>query len=82
MPMASTVWCGEIINNGTILGDVDVIDPAVPCDGDLNGDEDVTIDDILVVLSNWGGTEGDANGDGETNIDDILVIISNWGPCV
>ncbi|MDG2424729.1 MAG: hypothetical protein P8M22_12215 [Phycisphaerales bacterium] len=77
-----TVWCGEIINNGTILGDVDVIDPAVPCDGDLNGDEDVTIDDILVVLSNWGGTEGDANGDGETNIDDILVIISNWGPCV
>lgn len=76
------VWCEEIINNGTILGDVEVIDPEVPCDGNLNGDGVVNIDDLLIILSDWGGTGGDANGDGQTNIDDILVVLGNWGACV
>ncbi|MDG2095195.1 MAG: hypothetical protein P8J89_07980 [Phycisphaerales bacterium] len=75
------VWALEILNEGTILGDVEVIDPEVPCEGNLNGDDVVNIDDILVVLGNWNGTEGDANGDGVTNIDDVLVVISNWGAC-
>ena len=76
------VWAVEILNEGTILGDVDVIDPEVPCDGNLNGDDVVNIDDLLIILSDWGGTGGDANGDGQTNIDDILVVLGNWGACV
>ena len=28
-----TVWCEEIINDGTYVGDVNVIDPVVPCEG-------------------------------------------------
>ena len=77
----NTVWAVEIINNGTILGDVDVIDPAVPCDGNLNDDDVVNIDDLLIILGSWGGTGGDANNDGLTNIDDILVVLGNWGAC-
>ncbi|MBG81432.1 MAG: hypothetical protein CMJ39_12090 [Phycisphaerae bacterium] len=76
-----TVWCEELINEGTYLGDVNVIDPVIPCDGNLNGDDFVNIDDLLIILGDWGGTGGDANGDGATNIDDILVVLSNWGPC-
>ena len=79
----TTVWAIEIINNGTILGDVDVIDPAVPCDGDYNGDEFVNIDDLLMVLGNWGNDAdgGDGDGDGDADIDDLLIVLGNWGVC-
>ena len=53
-----------------------------PCPADLNGDMQVTVDDLLIVLSNWnGGAGGDVNGDGQTNVDDLLIILSSWGPC-
>ena len=63
------------------LGLVQRPETSVPCDGDLNDDSVINIDDLLSILSAWGGSDGDANGDGLTNIDDILLVLSNWGDC-
>ena len=78
-----TVWAGEIINNGVILGDVDVIDPTPPCEGDYNSDGIVNIDDLLLTINFWGSDAefGDGDGDGDADIDDLLIVISNWGVC-
>lgn len=58
------------------------------CPGDLTGSGEVNVDDLLVVLNNWGscpggepGCNGDANDDGEVNVDDLLIILNNWGDC-
>jgi hypothetical protein len=52
----------------------------------------VNIDDLLVVVNNWGtigmpgSNPGDiapvaTGGDGLVNIDDLLAVIGMWGPC-
>ncbi|MCH2139393.1 MAG: hypothetical protein MK074_10140, partial [Phycisphaerales bacterium] len=52
------------------------------CAGDVTGDGTVGVNDILMVLGNYGnGGDGDVNGDGVVDVDDILIIISAWGPC-
>ncbi|MDG2291548.1 MAG: hypothetical protein P8L37_02735, partial [Phycisphaerales bacterium] len=52
-----------------------------PCDGDLNDDSVINIDDLLIILGAWGSSDGDVNDDGLTNIDDILLVLSSWGDC-
>ena len=57
-------------------------EPETPCDGDVNGDSTVNVEDILIAIAQFGGTgEGDVNDDGTVNTDDLLVIIASWGPC-
>jgi hypothetical protein len=53
------------------------------CTGDLDGDGDVGINDLLTVLEGWGGdgSQGDVNGDGQTGVDDLLALIAVWGSC-
>jgi hypothetical protein len=44
----------------------------------------VNIDDLLLVINNWGagfGNPADATGDWTVNIDDLLLVINSWGPC-
>ena len=77
----TTVWAEEIINEGTFEGDVNEIDPVIPCEGNLNDDDVVNINDLLIILSAWGTADGDVNDDGNTDINDILVVLGNWGPC-
>ena len=54
--------------------------PAAPQSGDLNGDGAVDVDDLLKVISDWGGvhTSADINGDGAVDSDDLVLVISNW----
>lgn len=54
--------------------------------GDLNGDGFVGIEDLDILLANWGqavpvglGIFGDANGDGVVNTADLQIVISQWG---
>ena len=50
--------------------------------GDVNGDGYVNVDDLLVVISQWGpcsGCSGDLNEDGVVGVDDLLVILAHWG---
>ncbi|MBT4768469.1 MAG: hypothetical protein HOO04_08930, partial [Phycisphaerae bacterium] len=54
----------------------------VPCEGDVDGDQVVGVNDILVVIGGWGTPDGDVNGDGDTTVDDLLLCISSFGPCM
>lgn len=52
--------------------------------GDLTGDCRVTIDDLLLVLSNFGmpqGTfpRGDVDLDGEVRLADLAIVLAHWG---
>ena len=52
------------------------------CAGDVNGDGEIGVTDILAVIAQW-GTNGsaDVNGDGEVDVSDLLLIVGSWGNC-
>jgi hypothetical protein len=55
------------------------IDEATP--GDLDGDGDVDVADILLLIAAWdsdGSNGGDLNGDGVVNVADLLILLANW----
>ncbi len=56
---------------------------AIPCPGDFNNDDSVTIDDLLLLLEQYGCNTGncpvDMNEDGNTNVDDIGMFLSFFG---
>jgi protocatechuate 3,4-dioxygenase beta subunit len=60
-----------------------VIEVTNTCPADLDGDGEVGVDDILLVLSAYGSSSpaGDATGDNWVDVDDILAVVSAWGPC-
>jgi len=75
------IYVSEVDNQGTIIGEDDIIIINPPLPGDANGDGLVGILDVLVVIADWGpcdGCAGDQNGDGQASILDILFIIANW----
>ena len=52
------------------------------CIGDVTGDGVVGVEDVLLVLADFGGAgAGDANGDGVVDVSDILLVIGAWGAC-
>ena len=53
------------------------------CEGDVDGNGEVNVNDILNVIAVFGTDDpsGDANGDGQVDISDILLVISHWGEC-
>jgi len=55
---------------------------ASACPGDTNGDLQVTVGDILDVLSEFGceaACDNDVNGDGAVNVTDVLAVLSAFG---
>lgn len=54
---------------------------AAPCPADLDGNGEVDINDLLVVVGAWGTAEGDITGDGATSIEDVLAVIAGFGGC-
>ena len=57
------------------------------CDGDADGDGSVTLNDLNIVLFNFGsavpnGTLGDVDGDGNVTLNDLNIVLFNFGaPC-
>jgi hypothetical protein len=53
--------------------------------GDVNANMNVDVDDLLIVINNWGqcddGEEciADLTGNGVVDVDDLLIVINNWG---
>ena len=43
----------------------------------------VDVDDLLLVVNNWGATGGpaDITGNGIVDVDDLLAVVNAWGPC-
>lgn len=62
---------------------MELCDPPLP--GDLNGDGQVGVQDLLILLSGWGNCSADElcvadlNGDGAVGVVDLLILLSNWG---
>jgi hypothetical protein len=55
---------------------------SLPCPADFDGDGTVNVNDILRMISDWGGTgRADLNGDSVVNVTDILSLIDSWGNC-
>lgn len=66
--------------------EIDSHDVGIPdCEGDLNHDHLVNVDDLLIVLNTWGECAlpcpADANFDYAVNVDDLLIVLNNWGVC-
>ena len=54
------------------------------CLGDTDCSQQVDVEDLLNVLSEYGCTtecDHDVNGDGQVDIEDLLAIIGNWQGC-
>jgi hypothetical protein len=51
------------------------------CDADLDGNCVVDVNDLLIVLGEWGNPGGDITGDGTTDVDDLLALLAAWGDC-
>lgn len=53
------------------------------CIGDLDGDGIVDVNDILVLIGQFGELgNGDFDGDAFFDADDLLVMLGQWGACV
>jgi hypothetical protein len=61
--------------------------PAAPCIGDIapnEGNGIVDVDDLLLVINNWGPCAGciaDIVVTGVVDVDDLLAVINHWGEC-
>ena len=54
------------------------------CVGDIDGDGDVGVKDLLDLLGAWGPNPlhpADFNGDGSVGVSDLLTMLANWGTC-
>ncbi len=59
------------------------------CQGDINKDCKVNVNDLLAVINAWGPCPqpcrpycpADINHDCQVNVADLLAVINRWGPC-
>ncbi|MDG2423166.1 MAG: hypothetical protein P8M22_04220 [Phycisphaerales bacterium] len=59
-------------------------EPVIPCEGDVDGDESVGVNDLLAILGMYGNfcpppCNEDITGDGSVNVNDVLAVINRWG---
>jgi agmatine deiminase len=66
---------------GNVSGVFDIIGTSVP--GDVNGDGQVDVNDVLQLVSSWGPCgvpcPSDVNGDGQVGVDDVLLVLGYYG---
>lgn len=73
----------DINTSGQVLAGRSVLTP-VWLPGDLTGDCHVSIEDLVLVLTNFGlprGSfpRGDVDSDGEVDISDLAILLAHWG---
>ena len=78
--ITATDWA----NNVGTSSPLSIVLPQGPtCTGDINGNDQVDVGDLLFIITNWGalGGPGDINNSGSVDVVDLLIVINNWGPC-
>ena len=61
------------------------LDLTLVCPADLDGDDSIDINDLAILLSNFGTTaganpqDGDVDGDGDVDLTDLAILLSNFG---
>lgn len=55
-----------------------------PCTGDVNGDRQVTLNDLGILLAHYGQTgvtlaQGDLNGDSKVDLSDLAILLAAYG---
>lgn len=79
----SGIVIGSDIEKGLFVWRIDLDVDETP--GDLTGDGTVGVDDLLILLNNWGpcgdpdDCPADITGNGVVNVDDMLILLNNWG---
>ncbi|MFN0137055.1 MAG: dockerin type I domain-containing protein [Phycisphaerae bacterium] len=59
--------------------------PPQPCPGDVDGDGDVDLSDLSILLAHFGvaagatRADGDLNGDGSVGLNDLSILLANFG---
>ncbi|MBI5866310.1 MAG: hypothetical protein HZB38_17705 [Planctomycetes bacterium] len=72
------------LNDGTTTAETIVqFDLGAPCLGDLNNDGVVDLNDLTLILSNFGsvgpGLTGDIDSDGDVDLGDLTLLLSAFG---
>ncbi|MEE2906914.1 MAG: hypothetical protein VX527_03685 [Planctomycetota bacterium] len=49
------------------------------CPGDFDGSGVIDVNDVLHLISSWGGDGGDVDGNGTTDVNDLLLLLSLYG---
>jgi len=65
--------------------DSDGIPDNCQCQGDVDHNGAVNVDDLLEIFIAWGDSnpgEADLNGDGEVNGADLVLVLDGWGTCL
>lgn len=57
--------------------------PNDACEGDINGDGLVNVEDLLVLIGAWGSDDpaADLDVNGTVGVSDLLLLIAAWGDC-
>jgi hypothetical protein len=80
---ASTLWAAGD-SSIVVLHQLALPPPPPPCPWDCQAvpDGNVSVIDLLAMLSQWGqaGTSCDFDG-GVVSVTDLLIMLANWGPC-
>jgi hypothetical protein len=73
----------SVVFHGWNLDDIELWGAIPICPTDVDGSGGTDIDDLLLVINNWGAAGGpaDVNGSGSVDIDDLLQVINGWGDC-
>jgi hypothetical protein len=58
--------------------------PIIDCPADIVRDCIVNVNDLLLLLAEWGDSDSvaDINGDGVVDVNDLLLLLAAWGPCL
>ncbi|HIA71961.1 MAG TPA: hypothetical protein EYO01_04605 [Phycisphaerales bacterium] len=66
----------------TVLPD-GTYNPVAPCIADLDGSNDVNVNDLLQLINAWGqsNVSADIDGSGTVDVGDILLLVDAWGIC-
>jgi hypothetical protein len=72
-----------VSTHGNAWNEADLRMLSTAASSDVDGDGDFDVDDLVLVILNWGACAGcicvgDLNGDGAVDVDDLIAVILSW----